>query len=555
MSEPQEPPTTSTRGRRRTRRSNIRSAKSVKQRRLRLLREDEEKFDEILPLVIGLESDSDSDSSDDDFGGHAAVLTYLSTLNSALMRLHAMLASGDLNYREFAEEHLKCMVSINHVQCMQLLHFMSGDDGPKFDLFETVMNAKRALERDIEMTEQRRYMATRKPPILKTASLMVGVKDGTIDTGDADSLDQLIVFLRYVATGRKHDDIAEEFGCSVGAVTKYVTRVVTALQRITAEQVKWPDSEQRNEICKGSGSLLRGCIGYIDGVELPVHFMSGPRHAMHAVLLNSKGFYSVSAQIVCTHDNRIIYALIGFPGSSYDSYNYQSTMLWNKSNDCFSPGEYLIGDKAYPLSRHLITPYKCPKGGTLSQDQLTYNRYVSSQRIPIERTVGMLRQRFQILQHGFRIHVSKNIEKREERFEAIHRVAFLLCGLHNMLKDFGDDWNVEHSRILFEEDEDEHESTQDEAEDELEDEADELEDETEDELEDEEPLLNPEQSHIGQLPDFQRREEGERLRTQLCREVYNHRDSISFFSIKIGSLLYCLFALEAVETSLKAAWP
>lgn len=184
MSEPQEPPTTSTRGRRRTCRSNIRSAKSVKQRRLRLLREDEEKFDEILPLVIGLESDSDSDSSDDDFGGHAAVLTYLSTLNSALMRLHAMLASGDLNYREFAEEHLKCMVSINHVQCMQLLHFMSGDDGPKFDLFETVMNAKRALERDIEMTEQRRYMATRKPPILKTASLMVGVKDGTIDTGD-----------------------------------------------------------------------------------------------------------------------------------------------------------------------------------------------------------------------------------------------------------------------------------------------------------------------------------------------------------------------------------
>lgn len=270
------------------------------------------------------------------------------------------------------------------------------EDEPKFDLFEAVMDARRALELDIEITEQRRYVATRKYlPIHKTSGLMVGVKTGTIDTGNvlhmsyrslmrlhalikddtvfistgprkqAESLDQLIVFLRYVATGRKHDDIAKEFGCSVGAVSKYVGRVVTALQPITREHVKWPDMEQRKEICKENDSFLRGCIGYIDGTELPLHFM--PRHE-HAFLLNHKKFYSVSAQMVCTHDNRIIYSLIGFPGGSHDSDDYETTMLWKLSNDCFSPGEYLVGDKAYPLSRHLITPYKSPRGGTLSQD-------------------------------------------------------------------------------------------------------------------------------------------------------------------------------------------
>lgn len=454
-----------------------------------------------------------------------------------------MLASDELNYIEFAEERLECLVSLNHVHCMQLLNFMSGEDGPKFDLFEVAMNAKKALERDIELTEQRRYVATRKyPPIHKTAGMMLGVKNGTIDTGNvlhisyrsllwlhamikddtvfistgprkqADSLDQLIVFLRYVATGRKHDDIAKEFGCSIGAVSKYVSRVLTALQPITREHVKWPDTEQRKEICKENDSFLRGCIGYIDGTELPLHFMPGQEHAL---FMNYKKFYSVSAQMVCTHDNRIIYSLIGFPGSSHDSRDYKATMLWNESNDYFSPGEYLIGDKAYPLSRHLITPYKSPRGGTLSQDRLTYNRYVSSQRIQIERTFGMLKQRFQILQDGFRIRLPKNIEKKEERFEAIHRLAFLLCGLHNMLKDFEDEWEVElePSKMAFEEDKDD--SSQDEAE-----------DEQEDDDEDEEPLLNPDQSHISELPDFQRREEGERLRTKICREVHIHKDSI-----------------------------
>ncbi|KAA8917017.1 hypothetical protein TRICI_000833 [Trichomonascus ciferrii] len=257
----------------------------------------------------------------------------------------------------------------------------------------------------------------------------------------ADSLDQLIVFLRYVATGGTHDDISREFGCSVGAVSKYIARVTTALEPIVVEHVKWPDREQREEISEANDSIMSGCIGYIDGIELPLHFKPGPDHAL---FLNYKKFYSVSAQMVCTDDNRIIYAEIGFVGSTpHESRDYKSTVLWNQSNDYFSHGEYLIGDKAYPLSRHLITPYKSPRGGSLSCEQLIYNRYVSSQRMQIERAVGMLKQRFQILQNGFRIHLSKNREKKEDRIERVNRTALLLCGLHNMLKDFEDDWEME----------------------------------------------------------------------------------------------------------------
>lgn len=195
-----------------------------------------------------------------------------------------------------------------------------------------VMDAISALDKDIEITEQRRYVATRKyPPARKWSSLMVGVKNGTIDTRStlhmsyrsllrlhsmikndtvfvctgprkqAESLEQLIVFLRYVATGKRHGDIAREFGCAVGAVGKYVNRVLTALEPITKKQVMWPNREQRKEISKANDGILRGCIGYIGSTKLPLHFPPGPDHKL---LLNSKGFYSLSAQMVCTHDNR-----------------------------------------------------------------------------------------------------------------------------------------------------------------------------------------------------------------------------------------------------------
>lgn len=181
----------------------------------------------------------------------------------------------------------------------------------------------------------------------------------------------------------------------------------------------------------------------------------------------------------------MIIAMVGFAGSSYKTYDYMGTSLWNESKNWFSRGEYLIGDKAYPLSRNMITPYKHPRDGTLTPEQLACNRYVTSQGNHVARTFGMLKQRFKILQDGFQIRMSKNIEKREERDERINRIGFLLCGLHNMLKDFEDDWafELDPSELLSDEDEDEDDYETD-----------------ENEYEYEEPVVNPDQFHLGDLP-------------------------------------------------------
>lgn len=59
-------------------------------------------------------------------------------------------------------------------------------------------------------------------------------------------------------------------------------------------------------------------------------------------------------------------------------------------NDC-----HLVGDAAYPLHKHLLTPYR--DNGHLSARQKNYNFCHSSARIAIERAFGLLKKRFRSL--------------------------------------------------------------------------------------------------------------------------------------------------------------
>ena len=54
---------------------------------------------------------------------------------------------------------------------------------------------------------------------------------------------------------------------------------------------------------------------------------------------------------------------------------------------------HIIGDSAYPMSNHLITPYKA-RGVTLNDKQKKFNTHLSSKRAVIERAFALLGLRF-----------------------------------------------------------------------------------------------------------------------------------------------------------------
>ena len=59
-----------------------------------------------------------------------------------------------------------------------------------------------------------------------------------------------------------------------------------------------------------------------------------------------------------------------------------------------SKREYILGDLTYPLSKHLITPYKKPPNSRLPRQKRIFNFRLSGLRICVEHTIGMLKVRF-----------------------------------------------------------------------------------------------------------------------------------------------------------------
>lgn len=134
---------------------------------------------------------------------------------------------------------------------------------------------------------------------------------------------------------------------------------------------------------------IKGVIGVIDGSHIPI---SQPLE-YHENYVNRKQFHSIILQAVCDHENLITDVYAGWPGSVHDAHVFKrSTLSEKRENDCVEmnpTGRYLIGDAAYPLKEYLITPFR--DNGHLSIAQKTFNYSLSSTRMLIEHTFGLLK--------------------------------------------------------------------------------------------------------------------------------------------------------------------
>ena len=90
---------------------------------------------------------------------------------------------------------------------------------------------------------------------------------------------------------------------------------------------------------------------------------------------------------------------------------------------------HILGDSAYPLSNHLMVPYKHKKN-SLTQMQKTFNTNLASKRSVIERAFGLLGLRFPRLGH-------LKFRSNDKRIKCV--VA--ACVLHNwcLMEDDDDD--------------------------------------------------------------------------------------------------------------------
>ncbi|KAG0211263.1 hypothetical protein BGX33_004415 [Mortierella sp. NVP41] len=102
--------------------------------------------------------------------------------------------------------------------------------------------------------------------------------------------------------------LAESWNRSEGSCTNYTSRVVQALLSLKDRFVSWPTPVQRRLHSTMARKGFRNCVGFVDGTT--VSFFERPNF-QGDFYYERHGQYSLSAQVVCGVDRKIILCFLG----------------------------------------------------------------------------------------------------------------------------------------------------------------------------------------------------------------------------------------------------
>lgn len=102
---------------------------------------------------------------------------------------------------------------------------------------------------------------------------------------------------------------------------------------------------------------------------------------------------------MCDHNAVITHCFAGYPGSVHNQRVFRLSEIseFIKDRTKFPEDSHIVGDAAYDLHEHVLTPFK--DNGYLSAIQENYNYRHSVARVTIERCIGLLKGRFRSLLH------------------------------------------------------------------------------------------------------------------------------------------------------------
>ncbi|CAO3587183.1 unnamed protein product [Absidia cylindrospora] len=235
-----------------------------------------------------------------------------------------------------------------------------------------------------------------------------------------------------------------QMSISQGSYHKFTVRFLEAMIDIHGGVISWPVGEELDRVeegFRGVDKLPGGVVGAIDGKLVVIHKPHGVNAEFYR---DRKGHLSINLLAVCDSNRRFTFVDIGNPGRTHDARAFNNSRLARKLMDNsqqYTPNDtYIVGDSAYPLKHNLITPYS----RNLEESSPSIRRFNfvhSSTRIVIERTFGLLVQRWRFLKQYLFLTT-------EER---LVRVIHVSCILHNICLGRGDDFvdesTTEHAEL------------------------------------------------------------------------------------------------------------
>jgi len=246
------------------------------------------------------------------------------------------------------------------------------------------------------------------------------------------------VALRYMGRHAMLDDMFETSFISKDTSERFIWRFWQVVrEHLYPRHVKMPSSNDDFAIIEAPfrERYLPGCIACIDCTHIPIMSKTGLIHSN-----TGKEGYPTRAYILAAgFDRRVIYTHPGKPGAWSDSMHaHFDDILHQAQANTLAPdfkwksldengeehegaGVWFLVDGGFMSWPCLICGYKI----TSDPAALRWSQWVESVRKCVECTFGILKQRWQILKTGFRMHSSDHLDN----------CWFACCALHNMILD------------------------------------------------------------------------------------------------------------------------
>ncbi|XP_036338683.1 protein ALP1-like [Rhagoletis pomonella] len=218
---------------------------------------------------------------------------------------------------------------------------------------------------------------------------------------------RLGITLIYLSQGCSPQYLAWSYKMGLSTVRKIIYETCDAIWQELHEiylaqpnQTEWKNIADRFYVKTG----MPHCLGAVDGKHIKVIC---PKSS-GSLYYNFKKTFSIVLMAICDQNYSFVFVDVGALGSQSDGGIFARSafgrmILRNQLEippDDNLPGTdkifpyFFVGDNAFPLRRNLMRPYP---GRNLSTGKLYFNKKLSSARVHIENTFGILANRWRIL--------------------------------------------------------------------------------------------------------------------------------------------------------------
>ncbi|XP_049308609.1 uncharacterized protein LOC125777555 [Bactrocera dorsalis] len=244
----------------------------------------------------------------------------------------------------------------------------------------------------------------------------------------------MYMYVWYLSNTITYRQLAVLFGVTKSTAWAIVRRVVAWVISIGHEFVKWPIGDALEETTRKflQRKQIPGVIGAIDCTHITINAPIKDKH----IYFDRKRNYSVVLQAIVDADKKFIDIYCGEPGSYHDSRVLKRSAFYRKAESnmesLFPNSTFILGDSGYPCRNYLIPVFK--DYGSLTPNQISFNKTHSSARIVVENAFGALKGRFRRL--------LKFTEHRN--LCAISNLVASACIMHNICIITNDDTIIDY---------------------------------------------------------------------------------------------------------------